>query len=160
MRRRRVATQTVAASWWSQGESVTIKGFTAQDQQWVQDAAMLLKSDSESNAELRVLAGTSQLCSLLRGIVSMTLVSEQGIGYPWPPLLDAQGEIIAENLKVRKAVLNNPEFMPEDQEFIAGKIAELNNLKSKEEQEAFLESVAAGSVASQAQPQTLQLTAT
>lgn len=149
MRRRRVATLTIAAPHWSQGESVTIKGFTAQDQQWVQDAAMLLKSDDQNNAELRVLSGTSQFCTLLRGIVSMTLVSEQGIGYPWPPLLDAQGEIIPENLKVRKAILNNPEFMPEDQEFISNKIAELNKLRSKEELESFLASAATTTTANQ-----------
>ncbi len=104
---------------------------------------MLLKGDSEQNAELRVLAGTSQLCTLIRGIVSWTLTDEQGIGLPWPQLLDKEGNIITQNLEVRKQVLAT--LMPEDAQFIADEIGKLNKPMSKEEQEAFLAQASAGS---------------
>src|SRR5258708_5015524 len=80
MRRRRVAQREIRQDYWEPHEKVLIKGFTSAEQQWVQDASMLLKGDDPSNAELRVLAGTSQLCSLIRGIVTWTLTGEDGVG--------------------------------------------------------------------------------
>ena len=136
MRRRRVAQREIRQDHWEAHEKVLIKGFTAADQQWVQDAAMLLKGDSAENAELRVLAGTSQLCTLIRGIVSWTLTDETGIGLPWPMLFDAQGNILQQNLEIRKKALAT--LMPEDAQFIYDQIGELNQPMSKEEQESFL----------------------
>ena len=120
---------------------------------------MMLKGDSEENAELRVLAGTSQLCTLIRGIVSWTLTDETGIGLPWPMLMDAQGNIIQQNLEVRKKALAT--LMPEDAEFIFKQIGELNQPMSKEEQESFLASAINSSSAPQnSLPMHLQLLST
>lgn len=159
MRRRRVAQREIRQDYWEPHEKVLVKGFTAAEQQWVQDASMLLKSDDPAHPELRVLAGTSQLCSLIRGIVSWTLTDETGVGLPWPPLTDNQGNIISQNLEMRKQVLAT--LMPEDAEFIFNEISKLNQPMSKEEQEAFLAPAPAGSSANGNQvPLHLQLLST
>ena len=145
MRRRRVAQREIRQEYWEPHEKVLIKGFTAAEQQWVQDASMLLKGDDPSNAEMRILAGTSQLCTLIRGIISWTLTGEDGMGLPWPPLEDNRGNIIQQNLEVRKRVIGS--LMPEDMLFIFNEISKLNQPMSKEEQEAFLALVTAGSSA-------------
>ena len=145
MRLRRAAQKEIRAEHWEPHEKVLIKGFTTAEQQWIQDAAMLLKNDDPAHPELRVLAGTSQLYSLIRGIVSWTLTDEMGIGLPWPMLTDNQGNIIQQNLEVRKQVIGS--LMPGDSEFIFNEISKLNQPLSKEEQEAFLAPAPAGSSA-------------
>jgi hypothetical protein len=156
MRLRRVGQREIRQEHWESHEKVLIKGFTSADTQWVQDAAMLLKGDSVENAELRVLAGTSQLCTLIRGIVSWTLTDEMGIGLPWPVLFDSQGNIIQQNLEIRKKALAT--LMPDDAQFIYDEIGKLNQPMSKEEMESFLAPPTPGTV--EIPPAHLQLLST
>jgi hypothetical protein len=120
---------------WEAHEKVLLHGSTAGDTQWILDRTM--------GGSLR---GSTNLLTLMRGIVSWTLTDERGIGLPWPEMGEADWDNpMSKAYQARMASLSS--LMQEDVNFLVNRLNALNAPNSKEEQEAFLASTGAGNPA-------------
>src|SRR5215469_10419386 len=106
-RRRRFGQVTVRQPHWEQHETVTIQGLCEADTEWVQDMAVMLKNNPmiQAQPELHVLSGTSRRATMIRAVISWTLTDDHGQPMPWPPLFDAQGNVIPTNLEMRSRMI-------------------------------------------------------
>ena len=137
MRRRRTATWEVRRPEWDAHEKVLLRGMTGGDMQWLLDRTM--------GGTLR---GSTNLLTLMRGIVSWTLTDERGLGLPWPEMSEMDWDNpLSKAYKARMESLEG--LMQEDINFLVVRLNELNAPNSREEQEAFLATIGAGPPAGQ-----------
>jgi hypothetical protein len=138
-RRKQVETKQIQAPYWDTHEIVIVKSLTGFDNDWIQDRSTVMTA-GETN--MRILAGTTQRLTLLRGIESWTLTDANNQPLPWPPLSMREAENAAA-YQIREKSLDH--VFTEDRSYIFGEINALGQPMTEEEKKGSSTSVTTGS---------------
>lgn len=142
-RRKQVQTRQIQAPHWDAHEVVIIRSLTGFDNDWIQDRSTVMTA-GETN--MKILAGTTQRLTLLRGIESWTFTDADNRPLPWPPLSLRESENAAA-YQVREESLKH--VFTEDRNFIFNEINTLSQPMSEDEKKDSTMSALPGSLESQ-----------
>lgn len=138
-RRKQVQTKQIQAPHWDTHELVIIRSLTGFDNDWIQDRSSIMTA---GEVNVKILGGTTQRLTLLRGIESWTFTDANGQPLPWPPLSMREADNAAA-YQVREKSLDH--VFTEDRSYIFSEITALGQPMSEEEKKDSMMNVPPGS---------------